>query len=141
MASPVRTVKLTSCWLDHGDHSGHGWSMPGRVRFIARVLAWSRSGFSLRSGGLNNMSATCPLFEDWEWHVVCQRVRRVHQFMLWGIWAMAFLGLFGLSSVLCAYGSASFASIHLVVYKAWVTSVCLLLDTPSGRRSVGALPL
>ena len=27
------------------------------------------------------------------------------------------------------------------VHKAWVTSVCLLLDTPCGRRSVGALPL
>ena len=28
-----------------------------------------------------------------------------------------------------------------VVHKTWVTSVCLLLDTPIGRRSVGALPL
>ena len=28
-----------------------------------------------------------------------------------------------------------------VVYKTWVTEVCLLLDTPFGRRSVGALPL
>ena len=37
-------------------------------------------------------------------------------------------------------GSASFASLP-VVHKAWVTSVCLLLDTPYGRRSVGALPL
>ena len=36
--------------------------------------------------------------------------------------------------------SASFASLP-VVHKAWVTSVCLLLDTPFGRRSVGALPL
>ena len=36
--------------------------------------------------------------------------------------------------------SASFASLP-VVYKAWVIKVCLLLDTPFGRRSVGALPL
>ena len=28
-----------------------------------------------------------------------------------------------------------------VVYKTWVTQVCLLLDTPFGRRSVEALPL
>ena len=28
-----------------------------------------------------------------------------------------------------------------VVHKTWVTQVCLLLDTPFGRRSVGALPL
>ena len=28
-----------------------------------------------------------------------------------------------------------------VVYKTWVMKVRLLLDTPFGRRSVGALPL
>ena len=28
-----------------------------------------------------------------------------------------------------------------VVYKTWVYQVCLLLDTPFGRRSVGAIPL
>ena len=31
-------------------------------------------------------------------------------------------------------------SVSPVVYKTWVTLVCLLLDTPFGRRSVGALP-
>ena len=36
--------------------------------------------------------------------------------------------------------SSSFAGL-LVVYKTWVTQVCLLLDTPFGRRSVGVLPL
>ena len=38
-------------------------------------------------------------------------------------------------------GSASLASLHPCVYRAWVTQVFLLLDTPFGRRSVGALPL
>ena len=38
-------------------------------------------------------------------------------------------------------GSASFAGVPLFVYNAWVTSVCLLLDTPFGRTLVGALPL
>ena len=37
-------------------------------------------------------------------------------------------------------GSTSFATLP-VVYKVWVTLVCLLLDTPFWRRSVGALPL
>ena len=37
-------------------------------------------------------------------------------------------------------GSTSLAGLP-VVYKTWVTQVCLLLDTPFGRRSVGALPL
>ena len=36
--------------------------------------------------------------------------------------------------------SPSLASLP-VVYKTWVTEVCLLLDTPFGRRSVEALPL
>ena len=37
-------------------------------------------------------------------------------------------------------GSTSLAGLP-VVYKTWVTQVCLLLDMPFGRRSVGALPL
>ena len=38
-------------------------------------------------------------------------------------------------------GGASFASHSPCVYKAWVSKMCLLLDTPCGRRSVGALSL
>ena len=47
---------------------------------------------------------------------------------------------FGFSSVSCVCGCTSLAC-HPVVHKACVTLVCLLLDTPFGRRSVGALPL
>ena len=52
--------------------------------------------------------------------------------VVWAFWL--------LFCVLCAWGGASLAS-PPVVHKTWVTSVCLLLDTPFGRRSVGALPL
>ena len=47
-----------------------------------------------------------------------------------------------LASLLClvCMGGASLA-FPLVAHKTWVTSVCLLLDTPFGRRSVGTLPL
>ena len=67
--------------------------------------------------------------------------RRVYQFLLWGTLGLAFFGwafwpLIGLVHV----ESASLAGLP-VVYKAWVSLVCLLLDTPFGRRSVGALPL
>ena len=31
--------------------------------------------------------------------------------------------------------------VSLLCTRLWVTSMCLLLDTPFGRRSVGALPL
>ena len=37
-------------------------------------------------------------------------------------------------------GSPSLAGLP-VVYKTWVTKVCLMLDTPFGRRLVGALSL
>ena len=54
-----------------------------------------------------------------------------------GVFFLAFWLLF---SVFVHIESASLASLP-VVHKAWVTQVCLLLDTPFGRRSVGALPL
>ena len=41
-----------------------------------------------------------------------------------------------------AFGFSLFPSLASLpdVYKTWVIQVCLLLDTPFGRRSVGALP-
>ena len=39
-----------------------------------------------------------------EWHVVCQRVRRVYPFLLWGILGMELFGFFGFSSVYCVLG-------------------------------------
>ena len=52
---------------------------------------------------------------------------------------LAFLGaLWFLLGVLCTW-STSFAGLP-VVYKTWVILVCILLDTPFGRKSVGALP-
>ena len=54
---------------------------------------------------------------------------------------VVFLCVFLVSSwCLVHMENTSFASLP-VVYKTWVTDVCLLLDTPFGRRSVGALPL
>ena len=68
--------------------------------------------------------ATCFLY-----HVVCQRVRRVYPFLLWGILRMAFFGF--LASLLClvCLGGASFAGPPFA-HKTWITLVCLLLGTP-----------
>ena len=55
-------------------------------------------------------------------------------------WVWHFLGFLASSWCLVHMVSATFADLP-VVYKVWVTSVCLLLDTPFGRKSVGALPL
>ena len=54
---------------------------------------------------------------------------------------MAFFFDFWVSSWCFVHmGSPSFAGLP-VVYKTWVTQVCLMLDTPFGRWSVEALPL
>ena len=50
---------------------------------------------------------------------------------------MAFFCFLVSSWCLVLLGSSSLAGLP-VVYKTWVTEVCLLLDTPFGRRSVGA---
>ena len=55
-------------------------------------------------------------------------------------WFWYFLVFWFLLSVLCKWRVTSLASLP-VLHKTWVTLVCLLLDTPFGRRSVGALPL
>ena len=71
---------------------------------IERILAGNRNGLTLRSGGSNSMSLLVLCLRQ-EWHVVCQRVRRVHQFLLWG---MLFLFFFWVSwfllGVLCTWG-------------------------------------
>ena len=56
-------------------------------------------------------------------------------------WVWLFLVF--LASLLCFVHmeGASLASLPPVVYRACVTKMCFLLDTPFGRRSVGALPL
>ena len=51
-----------------------------------------------------------------------------------------FFGFLVSSWCLVHLGSSSFAGLPFV-YKAWVTKVCLLLDTAFGQRSVEALPL
>ena len=47
---------------------------------------------------------------------------------------------FFLVSSWCLVHMESSSLVSLFAHKTWVTLVCLLLDTPFGRRSVGALP-
>ena len=51
-----------------------------------------------------------------------------------------FLGFLVSSWCLVRMGTSSLSGLP-VAHKTWVTLVCLLLDTPLGRRSVGALLL
>ena len=113
--------------------------MPGQVSSRTDPCR-EQIGLTLRSVGSNSMFPLVFCLGQ-GWHVVCHRVRRVHQFLLWGMLFLAFFWAFLVSSwCLVHMVSSSFASLP-VAHKTWVILVCLLLDTPSGRRSVGALPL
>ena len=68
-------------------------------------------------------------------------MQRVHQFLV--MENVSSVIVFGF--VVSPWGFVHMESPSLaglpIVYKAWVTQVCLLLDTPFGRRSVEAVPL
>ena len=131
--------EASSCWLGHGDLLViDGQCSDEFLHCTDPGLEQERINVTLR--WIQQHATSCPLSRTL---VACCLPTcaqgasvPVTEFLCTGV----FLG-FGFSLVLCAYGSASFASLHPCVYKAWVTEVCLLLDTLFGRRSVGALSL
>ena len=110
------------------------WMVSARTSFvIVRIPVRNRSGLTLRSVGPDNMLHPVP-FGVKGWRAVCRRVRRFFSVPLTELVENGvFLGK------PCAYGGTRLASLHPHMYKAWVTQMCLPLDTPIGRRSVGAL--
>ena len=91
-----------SCRLDHGDIL----VMDGQCQdeFFHRTSPGrDQERITLRSVGSNSMSPLVFCLRQ-GWHVVCQRVR-VHPFLLWGIFLLAFLFFFWfLLGVLCIWG-------------------------------------
>ena len=80
------------------------WMVNARTSFfIARMPVRIRNGLTSRSVGSNSM-LPLVLCSRQEWHAFCQRVRKVHQFLLWRMLLMAFWVLFGFFLVSCAYG-------------------------------------
>ena len=95
-SSEVFRWRRQSCPTDEGHlcRLGHGdiLVMDGNARtssFIGRILAGNRNGLTLRSGGSNSMFPLV-LCLRLGWHAVCQRVRMVHQFLLWGMLFLVF---------------------------------------------------
>ena len=87
------------------------------------------------------MSPPVPCLRQ-EWHVVCQRARKVHLLLLWGtlVLGLAFLGAFWLLlGVLYICGLLVFLASYYV--QNLVILGCLELGTSFGRCLVGALPL
>ena len=109
--SPVLLMKATRAGLAMVTFLS--WMANARKSsFIGRALVGIRNGLMLRSVGSNNMFLLVHLLRQ-EWHVVCQRVCKVHQFLLrgnfgsGGFWAFMFL-----FSALCILGGSGFAGLH-----------------------------
>ena len=82
------------------------WMVNARTSFFTgRTLAGIRIGLTLRSVGSNSMFPPVLCLGQ-EWHVVCQRVRRVHPVLLWGMFLLVFFGFLGFFLVSCAYGES-----------------------------------
>ena len=86
--SPVRTMKYTSSRLAMVTFLS--WMANVRMSsFIGRTLAGNRNGLILRSVGSNSMFPFVLCLRQ-GWHADCQRVRMVHQFLLWGMLFLVF---------------------------------------------------
>ena len=129
------------CWLGHGDilvmdrqcqdeflHRTDPGQEQERMNFTFRWVKQHASSCPLLKAGVACCLPTCAQGSS----VLDTGIFVFGVFL--GFWA-------SLWCLVHMEGGASFASLPLFVYKAWVTSVCLLLDTPFGRRSVEALPL
>ena len=107
--------------------------------FIGRTLVGEQERIDITLRWVKQHVSSCPLFKA---GVACCLPTCAHGS------SVPVMGnvVFGLSFFLVSswrfvhMRSTSLAGLP-VVYKTKVTRVCLLLDTPFGRRSVGALPL
>ena len=87
----------------------------------------------LRSVGLDNI-LTSVLCLRQGWYVVYQLVRKVHPFMLRGIWGIVVFFGFLVSSLCFVHaGGLGFCFFPLGVHKTWVLLVCLFWVPPLGR--------
>ena len=129
-----------SCWLGHGDilvmdgqcqdefrHCTDPGSDQERINITFRWVKQHVASCSFLRTGVTCCLPTCARgfsFSD---------TGIVGIGSSWAFWLL--LG------TLCILGSTSFLSLPPCVYKVWVSKMCRLLDTPCGRRSVGALSL
>ena len=93
-----------SCRLDHGDIL----VMDGQCQdeFLHRTSPGrDQERINITFRWVKQHVSSCPLFKA-GWHAVCQRVRRVHQFLVRGMLLLAFFGFCGFSLGFCAHGES-----------------------------------
>ena len=130
----------SSCRLDHGDIL----VMDGQCQdeFLHRTdPGREQDRINITFRWVKQHVSSCPLFKAW---VACclPTCAQGSSVPVMGNASngVFFFGFLVSSWCLVHMGSPSFAGLP-VVYKTWVTQVCLLLDMPFGWCSVGALPL
>ena len=128
-----------SCWLGHGDIL----VMDGQCQDEFRHCTDPRSDqerIYITFRWVNQHVASCSFLRT---GVACCLPTCARGFSFSGTekWGKVVFCLFGFSLVSCASWGASFAGHPPCVHKVWVSKMCPLLDTPCGRRSVGALSL
>ena len=129
-----------SCWLGHGDILVMDGQCQDEVLHRTDP-GWEQERINVTFRWIKQHALSCPLLRAGVACCLptCAKGSSVLVTGTVGQWR--FLGFWASLWCLVHMGGASFASVHPFVYRAWVTKVCLLLDTPFGRRSVGALPL
>ena len=129
-----------SCWLGHGDilvmdgqrqdefrHCTDPGSDQERINITFRWVKQHVASCSFLRTGVTCCLPTCARGFSFSDTVI------VGIGSFWAFWLL--LG------TLCILGVLVFISLPPCVYKVWVSKMCPLLDTPCGRRSVGALSL
>ena len=138
--SLVRTMKDTSSRLAMVTFLS--WMANVRMSsFIGRTLARNRNGLTLRSVGSNSMFLLVLCLRQ-GCYDVCQRVRRVHPFLLWRmLFLVCFWCFWFLLGVLCIW-RVLVLLVFLLCGRLGLLRCASCWTRPFfGRRSVGALPL
>ena len=127
------------CRLDHGDIL----VMDGQCQdeFLHRTdPGWEQDRINITFRWVKQHFPSCPFVESRS----CMLFANVCEGFISSCYGeyckWRFLGFLVSSWCLVHMGSSGLSRLP-VVHKTWVTQVCLLPDTPFGRRSVGALPL
>ena len=109
--------------------------MSGRVSSLYRIPVWNRSGLTLRSVGSGSilLPAHCGLGSMLSANVCAG----FFCYCYGELGVQRFLGFVGAPWGLVCMGDAGSAGAFPHIHRAWVTEVCLSLDTLFGRRSAG----
>ena len=126
-----------SCWLGHGDVFVMDGQCQDEFRHCTDPCS-DQERIDIKFRWVKQHVATCLFLRT---GVACCLPTCAQVFSLSGTELVEKGSFWAPPLCLVHLEGASFACHPPCVYKVWVSKMCLLLDTPCGRRSVGALSL